>query len=126
MRRGVGYVLGAILFCASANSHEMTPTYPKLQPAFTDNILQTTMTILNKRSDVRFYEIGVFTEDFQPIQFAASERVVEIPYLSRKTINVYIRAEDKKKATYVCSMSKIEKKAQTASIVYSKICSKLK
>lgn len=119
-------LLGSLLFGVHVHAHEMTPTYPKLQPAISDNILYTTMTIFNRRQDVLFYEMGVFDKDFKLLPFAASERIVEVPYLTRKLVNVYIRSSDKKKAVYICSTSKIEKKSSTASIVYSKICSKLK
>jgi hypothetical protein len=126
MKKGVWILLVASLLSMNINAHEMTPTYPKLQLSINDNILYTTMTIFNRRRDVLYYEIGVFDKDFNPIDFVANEKIFQVPYLTRKLVNVYIRSSDRKKATYICSTSKIEKKSNTASIVYSKICSKLK
>jgi len=107
-------------------AHEMTPTYPKLTPAYIDGVYQTTMEMFNKRQDVEWYEIGVFDKDFKPIPFVSSYKILNLKYLGHVTFDVYIREGDKDRATYVCSKSKIRKDGSTKTAVSSRICSKFK
>ena len=54
----------------------MVPTYPKLEPSFMTGLQKVTMTMFNKRAEVEFYEIGVFTSDWNPIPFVSQFKVV--------------------------------------------------
>lgn len=126
MKLLLGYVIFWFGALGVVSAHEMTPTYPKLEVSISQNVLQADLTIFNRRQEVRYYEVGVYDEEFNPIEFATKERILELPYLSRKSFTIYIRSSDKQRATYVCSTSKIERSKQTATIVYSRICSKLK
>ena len=115
-----------ILLSGHVSAHQWTPTYPKLQPSFVPGVLQTTMKLFNSRNDVSYYGFGVYDKDFNPVKFATSERVVQIDYLGRKDVVIYIREQDRDKAVYICSRSKIVAKDKTATVVSSRICSKIK
>lgn len=115
-----------MLVASPLYAHEMTPTYPKLSPSHLDNVYKTTMEMFNKRSDVEYYEIGVFDEDWNPIPFVTSYEVIRIRYLGHVTFDVYIRKSDVSRATYVCSISKLRKDDTTKTRIASRICSKFK
>lgn len=115
-----------LLFGHSASAHEMVPTYPKLQPAYVEGLYKTTMTMFNKRPEVEYYEIGVFTSDWKPIPFVSNYKVYKVPYLSTVSFEIYIRSEDRYNVTYICSVSKLRQSSRTRTAVSSKICSKVK
>lgn len=108
-------------FCVTA--HEMVPTYPKWELSYLEDLLVTKMEMFNKRKDVEYYEIAVFDDDWNPIPFVTSYRILKLEYLSRVRFDVYIRKADKDRARYVCSRSKISKESTGIS---SMICSKFK
>lgn len=121
--------LTAIFVLMSANiahSHEMTPTYPVLEPSYVDGVYRTKMSIFNKRIDTQYYEIEVFDKDFKPIPFASSSKIIELEYLDRKSFEVYIRTIDTKKAKYICTKSKLTNEDKNTSLISSRICSKIK
>lgn len=122
------YIMIAVMLslCGYASAHQWTPTYPKLERSYVDGILQVTMELFNSRKDVKYYEILVYDSEFNPVKFAVQERIVEVQYLKRKSIDVFIREQDRDVATYVCSKSKLLKGTGTATIVSSRICSKIK
>lgn len=107
-------------------AHEMKPTYPKLYPSYIDGIHKAQVQVFNRRSDVEYYEVGVFDKDFNTVPFTTSYRIVKVSYLSFVNIDIYIRSEDVEKATYVCSRSKLKKDQVTRTAVASRICSKFK
>ena len=84
------------------------------------------MELFNSRSDVKYYEILVYNESFEPLKFATQDRIVEVGYLKRKSIEVFIREQDRYRVTYICSKSKLLKGTGTATLVSSRICSKIK
>jgi hypothetical protein len=104
----------------------MVPTYPKLEPAYVDGLYRTTMTMFNKRPEVDYYEIGVFTQDWEPIPFVSNYKVYKVPYLSTVSFDIYVRSEDRYDVTYICSVSKLRKSAKPRTAVSSKICSRVK
>ena len=122
------YIMLAVMMslCGYASAHQWTPTYPKLERSYVDGILQVTMELFNSRKDVKYYEILVYDSEFNPVKFAVQERIVEVQYLKRKSIDVFIREQDRDIATYVCYKSKLLKGTGTATIVSSRICSKIK
>ena len=120
------YVLLLIVMSTSVKAHEMVPTYPKLEPSYMQGLQKTKVTIFNKRPEVEYYEIGVFTKDWEPIPFVSTYRVFPIPYLSTVTVELFIRDKDKNNATYICSKSKLRKSYETRPAVSSRICSKVK
>lgn len=115
-----------LLVTTQAIAHEMVPTYPKFGPSYMQGLQKTTMTMFNKRNDVEYYEIAVFTEEWEPIPFVSEYKVFKIPYLSTVTFDIYVRDEDKKRVTYICSRSKLRKADVTRTGVNSRICSKVK
>lgn len=119
-------VIGATFVANKAQAHEMVPTYPVLEPSRFDGLVQTTVTVFNKRPEVEYYEIGVFTEEWEPLQFVSNYKIYKIPYLSTVAVDIYMRKEDKYKVTYICSVSKLRKENLSRTAVSSKICSKVK
>ena len=115
-----------IVFSYSAFAHEMTPTYPKWKYSYMDDLLVTRMEIFNKRSDVEYYELGVFDKDWRPIPFVSQYTILNIPYLERVEVDVYIREIDKFNAEYICSRSKMKTEDLKSSSISSKICSRFK
>lgn len=109
-----------------ASSHQFTPTYPKLEQSYVTGVLRARMELFNNREDVRFYELSVFDKDWNPVKFAVEERIINVEYLKRKTVDVYIRESDKDVAVYICSKSKLTPGNSQATIVSSRICSKIK
>ena len=77
--------------CGYASAHQWIPTYPTLKPSYASGLLVTRMELLNSREDVSYYEIGVFDKDFLPVPFATAEKIINLPYLSRKSIDIFIR-----------------------------------
>jgi hypothetical protein len=84
------------------------------------------MELFNSRKDVRYYQIGVFDADFNPIPFATAEKIINIPYLSRKKVDVFIKLTDARRAVYICSKSKLLSKGSAITSISSRICSKIK
>jgi hypothetical protein len=119
-------LLFVMLLGSQAFGHQFMPAYPKLEPSYVDGILVTKMELFNSRNDVEFYELSVFDNDWNSVPFATEERIVNIEYLKRKTIEIYIREQDRQRAVYICSKSKIRPSNIQATIVSSRICSKIK
>jgi hypothetical protein len=113
-------------FPVVVSAHEMTPTYPKLEPSHIEGLYVTTMAMFNKREDVEYYEIGVFDEEFNPIPFVTSYSVIQLKYLQKVTFDLYIRRDDRDNVEYICSRSKIRKQDVTRTAVNSRICSRIK
>lgn len=119
-------VITATWVADKASAHEMVPTYPVLEPSRFDDLVETTVTVFNKRPEVAYYEIGVFTEEWEPLPFVSNYKIYKIPYLSTVTIDLYLRKSDKYKVTYICSVSKLRKEDLKRTAISSKICSKVK
>ena len=117
-----------LLFPIMSYAHDMTPTYPVLRSSYMDGLLVTELELFNKRSDVEFYEIGVFDKDMNPVPFVTSFKVFKLEYLKKIKLEVYIREQDKDRAVYVCSRSRAPdgKKLNINTGVTSMICSKFK
>lgn len=108
------------------SAHEMTPTYPELKPSHVEGVVTTQMRMFNRRQDVEYYEIGVFDSDWNPIPFVSAYKVVKLNYLGHLTFDVYLRKQDAKKAMYICTRSRLRNDDTKASLISSKICSKVK
>lgn len=121
------YIMVLLLFVSGyASAHQWTPTYPVLKPSYASGILVANMELFNSRKDIEYYEIGVFDKDFIAIPFATEARIINLPYLGRKKIDVFIRDKDRYKAVYVCSKSKLIAKGSAITSISSRICSKIK
>lgn len=115
----------AALLCTAAAAHEMTPTYPEFKLSHVDNVVVTTMSLWNRRNDVSFYEIDVFDENMKPIKFATSNKILELSYLEKRKIEIYIRESDERRVKYICTSSKHLKRDTAGSSIKSTICSKI-
>lgn len=119
-------IFAAIWYTKPVVAHEMTPTYPKWTPSHVDGVYKTTMEMFNKRDDVEWYEIGVFDENWNPVQFASSYRLFKMPHLSRVKFDVYVSAVDVPTAEYICSKSKLRLISEQKTMVATRVCSRFK
>lgn len=122
------YIMTLLLFLYGgyASAHQWTPTYPKLEPSYVPNIYQARMVLFNSREDVQYYELGVFDADMNAVPFAAAERIIQVDYLSKKSVDIFVRKQDRDRAVYICSKSKLLKGTESATLIASRICSKVK
>ena len=114
------------LFGFQSNAHEMTPTYPVLDSSYIEGVVVAKMKLFNRRQDVEYYEINVFTEDWKSVSFATTDRLLKVNYNKNKMFNVYIRFADVKRTKYICTTSKVFKGGNQETLVSSMICSKIK
>jgi hypothetical protein len=114
------------MFCGPALAHEMSPTYVEFNSSYVENVLETNIEIFNRREDVNFYQIEVFDKDWKSIVFVTTTKIVNLKYLEKKSIDVYIKEADKDKVVYVCTLSRFVKEDVTKTNVSSRICSKVK
>jgi hypothetical protein len=108
------------------SAHEQVPTYPIWKPGPFVGILQTHITVFNKRNDVEYYEVGVFDMNWKPVFFVADEKILHLPYLKTRRIGVYIAKEKIDEVEYVCTRSRIKKNTKRRTAVSSKICSRFR
>ena len=118
------FFIAALFLAGKVSAHEMTPTYPPLVPSYVDGLVSAKMTMFNSRKDVEYFEIGVFDDEWNPVPFAATAKILRVPHGSSKTFEVFVRQEDKKRATFICSLSKLRTDSSARAIVSSKICSR--
>ena len=114
------------LFGFKSNAHEMTPAYPVLNSSYINGVVVAKMKLFNRRQDVNYYEINVFTEDWKSVSFATTDRLLKVDYNKNKMFNVYIRFADVKRTKYICTTSKVFKGGNQETLVSSMICSKIK
>jgi hypothetical protein len=126
-------VLGLVFTSCSiyyAAAHELTPTYPEIKESHIPNVYVVKLETYNRREEVRFYEIQVYDKDMEPIVFATTEKIIDLPHLSRKNFSVYIRKKDVKRAVYVCTVSKLNRlvnaEQDANTVISSRVCSKIK
>lgn len=121
-------VLLFVILCYSsvADAHEWTPTYFQWKPSYVNGISTTKMKIRNARKGVDYYEIQVLDSEMNPLKFAATERIIYVPYLGRRTVDIYIPDNIIPQAMYACTRSKIRKDGQSKTFISSRICSKAK
>ena len=108
------------------NAHQFLPTYPKFEISFVEGVYLAKMELFNKRKEIEYYELGVFDSEWNQIPFASENKLIRINYLETKKVNVYIKKEDLKRVTYICTESKIRKEDVQTTAISSKICSKIK
>lgn len=121
------YIIALLTFLASGvQAHEMTPTYFKLQPSYLEGISVTTLHMFNRRADVVYYEFKVYDKDWKAIPFASKERLLKISYLGQTDVEIYVKNDDIRSITYICSESKILKEDVESTTISSKVCSKIK
>tara|TARA_E500000318_G_scaffold76631_1_gene71297 strand:- start:902 stop:1276 length:375 start_codon:yes stop_codon:yes gene_type:complete len=115
----------AVFMVTTAHAHEWTPTYPKFEPSFLEDIVVTQMNLFNKRKDVEYYEIEVFDEDWKPVPFATTVKLIHLEYLEQKQIDLYVREIDYDRIEYICTVSRLLIDNELSSGINSRICSKV-
>tara|TARA_R110000823_G_C15526612_1_gene456280 strand:+ start:110 stop:457 length:348 start_codon:yes stop_codon:yes gene_type:complete len=110
----------------SSYAHEMTPAYFKLTASYIEDVSVTKMKLFNRREDVKYYDIEVFTFDWKPVPFASEYKTINIGYHKSKLFDVYIRDSDIKKVVYICTQSKLFKSKDQITLITSRICSKIR
>ena len=80
-------VIIALCLCSSLHAHEMTPAYPKLKSSYVEGVSVTNLKLFNRRNDVSWYKIGVFTDKWKPVPFASTSNVIEVGYNKRKSFD---------------------------------------
>ena len=121
-----GAVILCLLLSGAVLSHEMTPTYPKWEISGVDDVKKTTMRLWNSRENVRYYEIGLFSDDWKPIPFVTAYRILPVGYLKEVKFDVYITENNIKRAIYLCSLSKLRSSNESQTLLATRICSKFK
>lgn len=115
----------ALLFTSSATAHELTPTYPKFEFSYVQDVLVTKMKLWNRREDVQYYEVSVVDKMWTEIPFASANKIMKIGYLETVTFEVYIKNEDRDRAEYICTTSKQLKEEVVSTGIKSMICSRI-
>ena len=121
-----GYAAALILLFNSAAAHELTPTYPEIEPAYVDGVSVIKMKMWNRRSDASYYEVNVFDGEWKSVPFATSEKIMKLGYLEHKSFELYIRDADYDKVEYICTTSKQLKQDVQSTGIKSRICSRVK
>ena len=121
-----GAVILCLLLSGAVLSHEMTPTYPKWEISGVDDVKKTTMRLWNSRENVRYYEIGLFSDDWKPLPFVTAYRILPVGYLKEVKFDVYITENNIKRARSVCSLSKLRSSNESQTLLATRICSKFK
>ena len=121
-----GYAAALILLFNSAAAHELTPTYPEIEPAYVDGVSVIKMKMWNRRSDASYYEVNVFDGEWKSVPFATSEKIMKLGYLEHKSFELYIRDADCDKVAYICTTSKQLKQDVQSTGIKSRICSRVK
>ena len=123
------FALLAIFLSVEVSAHQWTPTYPEFRLSYISGIHTTDMKLYNTRDDVDYYQIQVFDGYFNPIKFAINggqSDVVNVPFRKKRTVSVYVPSNEFSRVVYVCSRSMILREEETASLLASRICSKVK
>jgi len=127
MRNLKHYLAVAGLASGPVVAHELTPTYPELTPSYIPGIWSTHVVLWNARQEIDFYKVDVLDADMNPVSFIATGGdLKKVDYLNRAHIEVFVREEDKDKATFICTESKLRRGTVQKSLVASRVCSKIK
>jgi len=114
-----------ILWASFGFAHEMTPAYPKFSNSYIDDVSTTKMKLFNRRDDVSYYKIEVWDNDWKPVPFASTNKIIKIGYNKTVLFDVYVQTKDIKYVVYICTISKNFKSEQKVTLVASRICSKI-
>ena len=114
------------IFCYNNSfAHEMTPAYPKFSTSYINNVSTTKMKLFNKREEVNYYKVEVWDNDWNPVAFASTNKIIKIGYNKTILFDVYVQTKDIKYVVYICTVSKNFKQEQKVTLVASRICSKI-
>ena len=114
------------IFCYNNSfAHEMTPAYPKFSTSYINNVSTTKMKLFNKREEVNYYKVEVWDNDWNPVAFASTNKIIKIGYNKTILFDVYVQTKDIKYVVYICTVSKNFKQENKVTLVASRICSKI-
>lgn len=113
-----------LAWSVSAMAHEMVPARADLNLSHVTGVLKAELALFNKRSDVDYYYISVFDDEWSPVTFVTTNRLIQVGYLGRAKFDIYLRSHDAQKAKYVCSTSRLKADGK-GTLVSSRICSRL-
>lgn len=111
----------ALLVSTSATAHEMTPTYFKAIRTIYNNVYAVEMHLFNRREDASRYQFEAYTENWEPIAFAAFDRQLTLKYGEGKKVELYFRSKDISRLVYVCSRSVVDQDTSVSSLICSKV-----
>ena len=106
-------------------AHEMTPAYPKFVTSYIDDVSVTKMKLFNRRDDVNYYKIEVWDNNWEPVPFASTNKIIKIGHNKSVSFDVYVQTKDLKYVVYICTISKNFKEDQKVTVIASRICSKI-
>ncbi len=106
-------------------AHEMTPAYPKFSKSYINDVSTTKMKLFNRREDVSYYKVEVLTNDWKPVAFASTNKIIKIGYNKTILFDVYVQTKDIRYVVYICTVSKNFKQENKVTLVASRICSKI-
>jgi hypothetical protein len=118
-------VISTLALTTSVQAHELTPTYPQLRSSYINGVSKVDLVLFNRRQDVKYYEITVHDAEWNNLEFATTSKIVELEYLRRKNLEVFVNV-GKNPPVYICTTSKLEKENETATVISSRVCSKIK
>lgn len=120
------YYLAVAAASGPAMAHELTPTYPELTPSYVPGVWSTHVVLWNARQEIDFYKVDVLDSDMNPVSFIATGGdLKKVDYLNRAHIEIFVREEDKERATFICTESKLKRGLVQRSLVASRVCSKI-
>ncbi|MGI9359911.1 MAG: hypothetical protein ACR2ON_10935 [Paracoccaceae bacterium] len=125
MRTKVAFLTLFFMLGSYAQAHEQTPAYPMTLPSHVEGVVKVQLQLLNRRKEINYYEIGLFDENFEEMDFTTKRKIIKIDYEEKLDFDVYLRKSDLDKAVYICTASKILKSNISRAIVSSIVCSKL-
>ena len=113
-------------WATAISAHEMTPAYPILKPSHVVGIVKAEMSLFNSREEVQYYQIDLYDLNWKNIPFSTTYRIFKVGYKERKELrcDIYVKS-DLDEATYLCTTSKIKRRAESSTIISSKICSRI-
>ena len=117
-----------VLVCGSVTAHQWTPSHVQLKPSYANGIHTTQMKFYNTREEVEYYQVQVFDGKFNPIKFAITGGqgdIFHVRHRQYKTVDVYVPSYEASRVVYICTRSMILKEKETATLVSSRICSKV-
>ena len=114
----------AMVWSVNALAHEMVPARADLKLSHVSGVLKAELALFNKRADVDYYYISVFDDEWSPVTFVTTNRLIQVGYLGRTKFDIYLRSDDAQSARYVCSTSRLNANGK-GTLVSSRICSRL-
>ena len=89
------------------------------------------MRLLNSRKEINYYKVTVHDSDMNPVPFALTANqfalnTIQVGYMKQKKVDIYIRDVDIDRTVYICSKSRPLSDDETKTMLYSRICSKIK